>query len=149
METLISTKIELDPPPLHPWDWIEVDGASIVPRIQELDLGGVVGGVSGDQDEVMGNSGGGNQAVQHREASTLELVAGAEAAPFVHYLGIGGQEAWFHPFLESDKPLLKLLATLALGQEFQSFDNFTERDGGKVGFMIMSIKPGQNLLVRM
>ena len=76
----------------------------LFPRVDQGDFLRVVAGVSGDEDEVVGESGGRDEAVENWQAATVALMPGAEVSPFAHDLAGRRQQAVFGPAAQAIEP---------------------------------------------
>jgi hypothetical protein len=119
------------------------------PRIEQGNFNRVIDGVSGDEDQVVGKRGGGNQAVKHRQAAALALMPGAEPSPFAHDLAGRRQQAVFGPAVQAFKPRGDFLFAFARREKFDPFDDFAVGNRGEVGFVIVRIQPVHDRFIRL
>jgi len=114
---------------------------SLFPRIEYWDFIRVIAGVPCDEDQVVGERGGRDEAVENRQAAALALLPGAELSPFAHDLASRWKQAIFGPVLQSLKPCGNFIFSFTCREKFDALDHFAKRDGGKMRFVIVGIQP--------
>lgn len=73
---------------------------------------------------------------------------GTEAAPLAHDFGGGRKQAVLCPAIETLEPHGDLLPPFSVRKKFDAFDDFSEGDGGKAGFVIVEIEPFHDVPIR-
>lgn len=127
-----------------PWDL-----PALFPRIEQRDFIRVIDGISGDEDQVVGERGGRDEAVENRQAAALALVSGTEFSPFAHDLAGRRKQAVFGPAVQALKPCGDLFFSFARRKKFDALDDFAEGDGGEVRFVIAGIQPVHDRFIRL